>query len=96
MGLWNEATIRWRRMAELHPNDARIRNNLAVAYEAKGELELAMNEYKKATELDPKNGIYQKNYYKFKKNYEKTEDKSGKERQKEEQIEQSQYELELE
>ena len=76
MGLWDEATMRWKRMAELHPDDARIRNNLAVAYEAKGELEMAMNEYKKAIELEPGNSVYQKNYLKFMKRDEKLENKT--------------------
>ena len=76
MGLWDEATMRWKRMAELHPDDARIHNNLAVAYEAKEEHELAMNEYKKAIELDPGNRVYQKNYLKFMKRDEKPENKA--------------------
>jgi Tfp pilus assembly protein PilF len=94
IGLWNEAEMRWKRMVELHPNDARIHNNLAVAYEATGKSELAMIEYKRAVELDPKNSIYLKNYSKFMKNYGKIESKSMKEIRKEEEIEQIEYELE--
>jgi tetratricopeptide (TPR) repeat protein len=75
MGLWDEAIMRWKRMADLHPNDARTHNNLAVAYEAKGEMEQAKIEYEKTVKLDPKNRVYLRNYNKFKQNYEKSQKK---------------------
>ena len=78
MGLWNEAIMRWKRMAEANPNDARIHNNLAVAYEAKGEIELAMSEYEKAIKLDPENHVYLNNYTRFKQNYDKLHKKDTK------------------
>jgi len=71
MGLWNEAIMRWKRIADLNPNNARVHNNLAVAYEAKGELESALSEYDKAIKLDPKNRVYFNNYTRFKQNYDK-------------------------
>jgi len=78
IGLWNEAIMRWKRMAEVNPNDARIHNNLAVAYEAKGDMESAMSEYDKAIKLDPKNRVYLNNYTRFKQNYDKLHKKDTK------------------
>jgi tetratricopeptide (TPR) repeat protein len=71
MGLWNEAIIRWKHLVDTNPNDARFHNNLAVAYEAKNELDLALSEYEKATKLDPKNKVYSHNYIRFKIDYDK-------------------------
>ena len=75
MGLWNEAIMRWRQMIEVNPNNAKIHNNLAVAYEARDDLESAMSEYEKAMKLDPKNRVYSQNYIKFKQNYDKSHKK---------------------
>lgn len=72
MGLWSEAVMRWKRLSDLYPNDPKTHNNLAIAYEAKGEYDLAKTEYQKAIELEPNNRIYLRNYYKFMKNYEKS------------------------
>jgi tetratricopeptide (TPR) repeat protein len=71
MGLWNEAIMRWKRVIEIKPNTPGVYNNLAVAYESKGEMESALAAYKKATETEPDNGIYKANYIRFKRNYDK-------------------------
>jgi len=71
MGLWNEAIMRWERIIDMDPRNAKAYNNLGVAYEAKGELEKALVYYKNAVELDPNNRIYMSNYIKFKRNYDK-------------------------
>ena len=68
MGLWSEAIMRWERIIKANPDNAQVRNNLAVAYESKGELKSAKTEYEKAIELDPNNKTYKKNYIKFKRN----------------------------
>jgi len=52
-GLWREATIRFEQAVQSHPNDARLHNNLAVAYEARGMNKEAEAEYTKAAQLDP-------------------------------------------
>jgi Flp pilus assembly protein TadD len=52
-GLWREATIRFEQATEAHPSDARLHNNLAVAYEARGMTKEAEAEYTKAAQLDP-------------------------------------------
>jgi len=83
MGLWDEAIMRWKQMAEANPNNAKIHNNLAVAYEAKGDMESAMLEYNKAIKLDPKNRVYFNNYTRFKQNYDKTQRKDKKEQSSE-------------
>jgi tetratricopeptide (TPR) repeat protein len=71
MGLWDEAIMRWKRVTEIDPKNAKAHNNLGVAYESKGNLEAAMVEYKTAVELDPGSKIYKSNYSKFKQNYER-------------------------
>jgi tetratricopeptide (TPR) repeat protein len=71
MGLWDEAIMRWKRVTETDPKNAKAHNNLGVAYESKGNLEAAMVEYKTAVELDPGSKVYKSNYSKFKQNYER-------------------------
>lgn len=75
MELWNEAIMRWERIIEIDPKNSKAYNNLGVAYEAKGELDKARLAYQKALELEPNNKIYLNNYMKFKRNYERTEQK---------------------
>ena len=81
MGLWNEATMRWRRVIEIDPGDARAHNNLGVAYESKGKFEAALAEYKTAIELDPDNKIYSRNYKRFKQHYERASKRSKSEKE---------------
>jgi tetratricopeptide (TPR) repeat protein len=52
-GLWREAAFRFRGLLDKHPDDPRLWNNLAVAYEASGEFKLAHEAYEKALELEP-------------------------------------------
>jgi tetratricopeptide (TPR) repeat protein len=72
MELWNEATMRWRRVVEMEPDNSQAHNNLGVAYESTGKLEAARVEYEKAIELDPDSKIYKTNYGRFRKNYERS------------------------
>ena len=65
MNLWREAMFRFRRAAEIDPNDAMARNNLAVALEANGDFEGAAKEYREALRLDRSNQYIQKNYSRF-------------------------------
>jgi Flp pilus assembly protein TadD len=53
MGLWREALFRWERAAQDDPDNARLRNNLAVALESLGRLEEADREYREARRLAP-------------------------------------------
>lgn len=65
MNLWREAMFRFRRAVEIEPEDAMSHNNLAVAYEANGDFDNAMKEYREAMRLDRSNQYIQKNYSRF-------------------------------
>jgi len=82
-GLWREAAFRWERSLKQTPDDARLRNNLAVAYESLGNLGRAEAEYKEALRLDPGNEKIRVNYDSFKEIHRARLDKAERERQKE-------------
>ena len=65
MNLWREAMFRFQRAVEINPGDAMAHNNLAVAYEANGESDKALKEYREAMRLDKSNQYIQKNYSRF-------------------------------
>jgi tetratricopeptide (TPR) repeat protein len=65
MNLWREAMFRFKRAVEMNPDDAMAHNNLAVAYEANGEFDAALKEYREAIRLDKGNQYIQKNYSRF-------------------------------
>lgn len=52
-GLWREAIFRWEKHLKTHPDNARLRNNIAVACESLGQFERARQEYGEARRLDP-------------------------------------------
>lgn len=64
-GLWREALFRFQRARQLEPGQPRVLNNLAVAYEAVGEFETALDHYKMALQADPGNRDLKKNYARF-------------------------------
>jgi Tfp pilus assembly protein PilF len=64
-GLWREAAFRFEKAIAAEPRNARAHNNLAVAYEATGEFSRALEEYKKALELDPTDSYIRRNYARF-------------------------------
>ncbi len=74
-GLWDEAIFRWEKVVQKDPNSPAAHNNLAVAYEKKGDFEKAEKEYKTALELGPENEHIRSNYKKFKENLNKINDK---------------------
>ncbi|HYH08624.1 MAG TPA: tetratricopeptide repeat protein [Thermoanaerobaculia bacterium] len=65
MNLWREAMFRFRRATEIEPANAMAHNNLAVAYEATGDFDAALREYREALRLDRSNEYIQKNYSRF-------------------------------
>jgi tetratricopeptide (TPR) repeat protein len=61
-GLWREALFRWEKASKLLPDNARVLNNLAVAYETAGEFVKAEEMYKEALRLAPDNRDIRQNY----------------------------------
>ena len=64
-GLWREAAFRFEKAVAAEPKNARAHNNLAVALEATGDFARALDEYKKALELDPRDNYIRRNYARF-------------------------------
>ena len=62
--LWNEAIFRWQHILQIEPQNAKVHNNLGVAYEAVGKIDEAIKAYERATELEPDNKFYRFNYRK--------------------------------
>jgi len=62
--LWNEAIFRWQHVLTIEPQNAKVHNNLGVAYEAVGKIDEAIKAYERATELEPDNKFYRFNYRK--------------------------------
>jgi tetratricopeptide (TPR) repeat protein len=66
--LWNEAILRWQRIIEIDPQNAKAHNNLGVAYEATERFDEALAEYEAAIELDPSNKAYRRNLFQCQRN----------------------------
>jgi len=64
-GYWQEAEFRFQRAALAAPTDSEILNNLAVAQEALGRYDDALQTYKKALQNDPRNTAIRRNYARF-------------------------------
>ena len=64
-GLWNEALFRFERVLAEQPNNARLLNNIAVAYEAIGKFDQALEHYKRALAIDSNNRELRRNYAQF-------------------------------
>jgi tetratricopeptide (TPR) repeat protein len=64
-GLWSEALFRFHQAESLDPNNPRIQNDLAVAYEAAGDYDKALETYKKGLKLDPNSKELRANYARF-------------------------------
>ncbi len=80
-GLWNEALFRFKRAARQEPTNPRILNNMAVAYEALGHFEQALETYQEAIKADPGNKDLKRNYSRFVefyRNFKPDEQKSSK------------------
>jgi Flp pilus assembly protein TadD len=63
---WEEAVRYWKKALEQDPGSAAAHNNLAVAYEKRGDLDGAGREYAEALRLDPENALIKGNYESFK------------------------------
>jgi type IV pilus assembly protein PilF len=64
-GLWAEALFRFQQADMDRPNDPEILNNMAVAYEAVGKFEEALDTYKRALQAGPTNSDLKRNYSAF-------------------------------
>jgi Tfp pilus assembly protein PilF len=64
-GLWNEALFRFQAAQQLEPGSFRVWNNLAVAYEATGQFEQALDAYQHALRMEPSNRELRRNYSRF-------------------------------
>jgi len=64
-GLWREAMFRWEKILKDHSDNARLHNNLGVAYESLGQFERARQEYEEARRLDPDNKEIRDNFESF-------------------------------
>jgi type IV pilus assembly protein PilF len=64
-GLWSEALFRFKQANRKNPGNPRILNNLAVAYEALGNFDKALDYYQEAIRSDPSNRELKRNYSRF-------------------------------
>jgi len=64
-GLWREAAFRWEKVLKNDPDNARVHNNLAVAYESLGQFDRARKEYEDARRLATDNKEIRNNYESF-------------------------------
>ena len=64
-GLWSEALFRFQQAERLEPQSPRVLNNLAVAYEATGDFDKALDYYKRALQIAPDSREARANYSRF-------------------------------
>lgn len=64
-GLWSEAHFRFNEALRQRPEDPRILNNLAVASEALGRFEAALDYYQRALKANPGSRELKRNYTRF-------------------------------
>lgn len=64
-GLWSEALFRFQQAERITPGNPRMLNNMAVAYEALGQFELALDYYQRALKASPSDGDLRRNYSRF-------------------------------
>jgi len=64
-GLWREALFRFRQAGAMEPGNVRAMNNLAVAYEAVGLFDQALETYREALRVSPNDGELRRNYSQF-------------------------------
>ena len=64
-GLWSEALFRFKQAERLDPGDPQILNNMAVAYEALGQFDRALDYYQRAIKADRSNRELRRNYSRF-------------------------------
>lgn len=63
--LWSEALFRFRQAQRIEPENPKVFNNLAVAHEALGLFEQALDLYRRGLELAPQDKALRNNYARF-------------------------------
>jgi tetratricopeptide (TPR) repeat protein len=76
-GLWQEALFRFHQAERLDPANPRVYNNLAVAYEANGQFDKALEYYQKALRAAPDSREARGNYARFVEFYQAFKPKPG-------------------
>ena len=76
-GLWQEALFRFHQAERLEPGNPRVYNNLAVAYEANGQFDKALEYYQKALRAAPDSREARGNYARFVEFYQAFKPKPG-------------------
>ena len=76
-GNWREAIFRWQRVLSLAPDNPRIHNNLAVAYESLGEYDKAEAEYRVALASPEAHDEIKENHELFLKFYNRYKEGTG-------------------
>lgn len=64
-GLWSEALFRFEKARSLDPDNPRVLNNVAVALEAAGRYDEALETYRRALEISPGHRGLRDNYARF-------------------------------
>lgn len=64
-GLWSEALFRFQQAERQEPGNPRMLNNMAVAYEALGQFDLALDYYQRALKASPSDSDLRRNYSRF-------------------------------
>ena len=64
-GLWSEALFRFEQARRIEPEHPKILSNIAVAHEALGLFEQALNYYQQALRLAPRERDVRRNYSRF-------------------------------
>lgn len=64
-GLWSEALFRFKQAERIQPGNPRYLGNMAVAYEALGQFELALDHYQRALKASPSDSDLRRNYSRF-------------------------------
>lgn len=76
-GLWSEALFRFKQAERLEPGNPRVLNNMAVAYEALGQFDLALDCYQRAIKASPSDAEIKRNYSRFVEFYRNFKAKGG-------------------
>jgi len=64
-GLWKEALFRFQQADLQSPNNGQVLNNIAVAYEAVGQYDKALEAYKRALQANSSDRDLKQNYSRF-------------------------------